>query len=96
MGLLKREMERRESMLDAATGIAVQARALMRCPIHEDCVFEGSGDVEGAYKLGNYKFTAGEVTDVFSSRREMTDCIKKVVEEYEGTECPSCAKVMDE
>jgi hypothetical protein len=35
-------------------------------------------------------------TNVFDDRREMTDTIKKVVEDHPVEECPSCVKIRDE
>jgi hypothetical protein len=59
MGGAKRLMERHESLCGIATGIALEAGVLRSCQFHE-CIFEGPNDIEGAYKLGNYKFTAGD------------------------------------
>jgi hypothetical protein len=53
-------------------------------------------DLERACKLGNQKFTAGELKGEFKSRREMTDLIKEVIDDHVGTECPSCASAMNE
>jgi hypothetical protein len=88
----KRLMERAETVRSAAIGIALQAGTLNHCMIHEDCIIEGNGDVEGAYRLGNYKFSRGELAGIFESRREMTDAIKAVVEENGGAECPQCSR----
>jgi hypothetical protein len=96
MGGAKRMMERHETICGVARGIALEAGTLRRCEYHEDCIFEGANDAEGAYKLGNYKFSAGSLKGVFESRREMTDCIKEVVEEVWGDECPRCAELRDE
>ncbi len=95
MGGTKRMMERHESICGVARGIALEAGALARRPYH-DCIFEGQNDVEGAYKLGNYKFSAGSLAGIFENRREMTDCLKQVVEEVWGDECPRCAELRDE
>jgi hypothetical protein len=77
---------------EAALGILLQAGALNVCAVHEDTVIEGSGDVEAAYKLGNFKFTAGELEGIFESRREMTDRIKQVYEENADGECNQCSR----
>jgi hypothetical protein len=96
MGLVKHAMEHHEHMREVAIGIAVQAGVLQKCMVHEDIVFEGGNDIEGAYKLANWRFTRGLLADTFPTRKIMTDCIKGVVEEHAGTECGCCAKVMDE
>ncbi len=95
MGGAKRMMERRESLLGVATGIALEAGALKRCEYHE-IVFEGPNDIQGAYMLGNYKFSKGELNGAFETRREMTDCIKQAVEDNCADECPRCADFRDE
>ena len=58
--------------------------------VHEDTVIGGSGEVEDAYELGISKFTAGELVGVFDSQEEMTDYIKRVVEENGDGECNQC------
>lgn len=94
MGGAKRMMERNETLRGIAIGIALEAGALRSCE-HHDCVFEGLNDIEGAYKLANSKFSAGLLQE-FESRREMTDCIKAVVEDHPASECPRCADLRDE
>lgn len=96
MGSNKRMMEEHQEKLDAAMQIALQAGVLKQCIDHEECVFEGSNNIEDAYKLGNTLFTSGKVNGTFSSRREMTDLIKEVVEAHPSEECPRCAKNWDE
>ncbi len=96
MGQAKRELEEQECKRQTALQIALEAGVLATCELHEDCFLEGNEDIEGAYKLGNLKITNGELQGAFSSRREMTDTIKEVVEEHSAGECPSCAKWRDE
>lgn len=96
MGGAKRMMEDHEAKLQVAMGIAIQAGVLEQCEFHEDCVFEGSGDLEAAYRLGNSQYSAGELEGTFESRHEMTDLIKEVIEDHPAEECPSCAKIRDE
>jgi hypothetical protein len=95
MGALKRMMERHETLCGVAIGIALEARVLRSCEYH-DCLFEGPNDIVDAYKLGNSKFTAGTLEGHFQSRREMTDCIKEVVEDNCNDICPRCADLRDE
>ena len=83
------EMDRHDSV---ATSIAIKAGVLERCEHHEDVVFSGGNDIEEAYKLGNSMYSADELSNVFSSRREMTDAIQHVVESIFSDECPDCAK----
>ena len=77
---------------EVALGILLQAGVLNVCAVHEDTVIEGSGDIEAAYKLGNSKFTAGELAGVFETRKEMTDYIKLVYEENAEGECNQCTR----
>ena len=42
------------------------------------------------YRVGNAKFKAGELGDVFGSPREMTDAVKAAIEEhYTSTIAPA-------
>ena len=95
MGGVKRLMERHETLCHAAVRIALEAGVLKFCE-HHGCVFEGPNDIESAYKLGNYKFSKGSLAGIFDTRREMTDCIKEVVEDNSTDECPRCAKFREE
>src|SRR5882762_8033140 len=95
MGATKRLMEHYENQRNAAITIAIQAGVLKRCENHADYVFDGGSDPTGAYKLGNSKFTAGELEGIFNSRKEMTDCMKKAIQEHSATdECQRCAKML--
>jgi hypothetical protein len=83
-----------ESQNNAAIAIAIETGLLQACPIHEDSIFPGPGfdDLERAYKLASARFKAGDkdLTRLFSSQKELTDCIKEVVEIRDGDECGSC------
>jgi hypothetical protein len=83
-----------DSQYMEAEEIAVQAEVLEKCELHEEVYDPGGGDLQDAYKLGNYKFSRGEVAS-FGDRREMTDAIKAVVEQA-AMECYTCAKWRDE
>jgi len=97
MSFVKRMMEERQYQRGVAISIAIQAGVLRVCEYHEDCIFDGGHDREGAYKLGNAKFTAGELTEVFETRKEMTDSIKDAIEDnYGPDECPRCAKIRED
>ncbi|WP_156304416.1 hypothetical protein [Nitrosospira briensis] len=93
MKSLINDCDRKESV---AIGIAIKAGVLQACGFHEGIIFEGNEiDIERAYRLGNAEFTNGMLGDLFSSRREMTDFIKSVVEDNNGTsKCFVCAKML--
>ena len=97
MGISTRLMEEHEEKVRVAMGIALKAGVLKCCEFHEDCIFEGSGDIEAAYRFGNSSFSAGALGEAFESRREMTDYIKGVVEwNHAADECPRCLKNLEE
>ncbi len=96
MGGAKRMLEEHERKLAIATQIAVEAGALKTCELHDDTYMEGDRDVQEAYKLGNTKFTKGDIAGEFESRTEMTDYIKRAVEELASDECGSCARWRDD
>lgn len=82
-----------EAQNNAAIAIAIETGLLQTCPIHDDSIFPGPNDIlEDAYKLASARFKAGdkELTQLFSSQKELTDCIKEVVEIRDGDECGSC------
>jgi hypothetical protein len=83
-----------EAKRDMAVEIAIEAGVIKRCEIHEDVILEDGADIEDAYRLGNYKFTNGELADTFRDRREMTDTIKEMVEwhGYGADECALCMR----
>jgi hypothetical protein len=95
MGFAKRMLEEQYQQSGVATGIAVDAGVLKRCEFH-DVVYDAlAGDDTPAYKLDNYRLSAGELKGVFSSSREMTDAIKSAIQDA-GLECYACAKLRDE
>jgi hypothetical protein len=96
MGCSKRMMEENEAKRGVAIQIALEAGVLEQCSVHEDCIFMGGKDIEAAYKIGNFKFSKDEYSDVFESRREMTDLIQEIVQDHAGEECYSCAKNSDD
>lgn len=96
MGIAKQSLLNHEHKRNIAIEIAVEAGVLERCEYHNDAVFRGTEEITEAYKLGNIRFTEGEVSNKFNGRREMTDIIKEVVEEDPADECPFCAKIRDE
>lgn len=94
MSMVKRAMERAEDQQRVATQIALDAKVLARCPYHDEIFDPLAGDNSPAYRLGNIRLSAGELGDVFSNPREMTDAILAAVENA-GMECPGCAKNRD-
>ena len=97
MSGVKRLMEHQEEQRNTALRIAVQAGALKICGYHGDCVFDGGSDPQGAYKLGNFRFSAGELEGTFESRTEMCDTIKSVIEEHWAIDkCPRCEKMLED
>jgi hypothetical protein len=91
MSGVKRMMELEEEQRDVATEIALDAGVLKRCGYHGEIYDPLRGDNTPAYKLGNYRLSAGKLRRVFSSSRELTDTIKAVVEDA-GMECYDCAR----
>lgn len=92
MGSAKDQMFREEAQRREAEEIAVEAGVLKRCPFHDVVYDPLNGDNTPAYKLGNYKFSQGELAGVFSDRAEMTDAIKAAIEDAAMEECGYCAK----
>ena len=96
MGGSKRMLELMEEQWEVAREIAVDAGVLTRCPLHSEIYDPLAGDNTPAYKLGNYRLSAGKLrVGVFSSSREMTDTIKAVVEDA-AMECYTCSKWRDD
>ena len=93
MGGMKRLMEQQEEQRRVATEIAVAAGALKVCDLHFE-VYDPMGDKEGAYRLGNYKFTHGQIP-IFHTRQEMTETIKEAIDDA-AMECATCAKWREE
>ncbi|EMA4137820.1 hypothetical protein U3A98_001487 [Cronobacter turicensis] len=80
-----------EEEREFALSTLLHVGALTTCIIHEDVIYEGSGDVEAAYRYANKVFSNNQKSLTFSDRREMTDMIKIIFEEYCGCDiCPSC------
>lgn len=91
----KRMLEDVETRRIGAIDIALTAKALRTCDFHGDVLLEGNGDVEYAYRVGNKKFSAGELKGIFASRRDMTDAVKAAIEDAVD-ECYRCAKLLND
>jgi hypothetical protein len=86
--------ERQEDQASDAISIALAAGVLRKCEYHE-MLMAGGRSIEAAYKLGNALFTAGRCRGEFDDRREMTDAIKKFVEDNSSDECYFCERWLD-
>ena len=60
MSFAKREMGRRQHQRDVAEGIALDAKVLAKCPIHEEVHYTLNDNHKDAYKLANRLFTSRE------------------------------------
>jgi hypothetical protein len=81
MSFAKRLMELEEEQQHAAMEIALDAGVLKRCEYHGVIYDPLAGDYTPAYKLGNYRLSAGKLGKLFSTSREMTDTVKSVIED---------------
>ena len=95
MGAWKQEQMRYEDQVAEGGRIAVDAGTLERCPVHSHMVWERTGfeeDRRSAYRLGNSRFSRGELDNDFSTRRELTDAIKAAIDDAGPCigGCPHC------
>lgn len=92
MGMNEIAEEEREFALRALLHVG----ALTTCEFHEDEIFEGSADVENAYKYANKLYSESPGSLTFEDRREMTDMILRIYQEYGGCDtCASCPSYDD-
>ncbi|MBL4711144.1 MAG: hypothetical protein JKX75_01345 [Gammaproteobacteria bacterium] len=84
--------EQQNQQSDVAMNIAIDAGVLTRCKQHEEVVLNAGRDTQEAFLLGNERFSKGELGNVFTFRREMTDAIKDIVAAHQADTCPNCAK----
>lgn len=73
--------------LEEAEDIAIEADVLKRCENHPEEVWETGDDHEGAYKLGNSRFTSRNLRNHYSARRELTDAIQRAIQEAGAFGC---------
>jgi hypothetical protein len=59
-----------------ACGVLLKVGALKSCAVGHGELYEGSGDVEAAYRAANAMVTNGEIDLMGRTRREFTDIIK--------------------
>jgi hypothetical protein len=85
----KREIERLEELKSAATKIAVKVGLLEECETCGQTFDPMSGNKVDAYKYANAVMTkGGALVKPFESRRELTDTLEKITDEYpEKCEC---------
>lgn len=96
MGGAKRLLEEHEGKQGVAVSIALEAKVLRQCAMHETLMYDGS-DAEPAYRLANALVTRGDprVAVFGGERRELTDYIKALTEEHDD-ECYACEKHRDD
>ena len=95
MSFVKRMMERRVDQESVAVEIALDAKVLRKCEYH-GTLMGGGTEIETAYRLANARFSAGQQHGNFDDRREMTDAIKKAVEDNSPDECYDCERWKDD
>lgn len=87
---MSRLMDHDEAKRAAAIAFAIDKGVLERCEYHEDCVYElDVTGLDAAYRSASFEFARG-MHPVFESQRDMTDYIKRVVEDHPAEECPRC------
>ena len=95
MGWEEEAFEDEDDVLrEAAEEIAIRARILKRCPLHEEIVHAtGQDNYEVAYRIANKLVTEEDslVAPFEGNRRKLTDLIKSICDEY-MLRCPICAK----
>ncbi len=98
MGQAKRLMEEVEELRCEAMRVLLDVGTLKECEYHDGEYFEGSSDVEEAYKAANARITAGKIVlPRGTTRRDFTDIIKDVYEQYSALSgCSACEKYMSE
>ena len=89
MGFTKRWLEHQENQRTVAIQIACEAGCLAECKFHEGIFVDQHSDPSDAYRIGNSKFTNGELESVFHDRMKMTDAIKAAIKNS-AAECPMC------
>ena len=92
MGGAKRLMEEQEARYHQGLQICIEAGLIEECEMHPGSYYDGSGELEDAYRYANAGVTAGRVNlDDGMSRRDLTDAIKDAYEDNSGIDyCSSC------
>ena len=92
MGRAKQILEHKQNQRDIANSIACEAGCVEECKYHEGTFVDRLSDPADAFRLGNSKFTRGELDRVFRTRKEMTDEIKAAIEDA-ADKCYACARM---
>ena len=97
MGAAKHAWIEHQENVAQATGVLIRYGTLKQCEFHDDCIWEGDGDIESAYRRANAEQTRGTLNFGGLSRREVTDALKQACEDWScADECARCRKLMDE
>ena len=93
MSFTKRGMDDDNKNRAIAVSILLAVDYFERCEYHEEVIYQTYGELEEAYKYGNANWEKNGYSEVFESRREMTDAIKSVAEDpdYGNDQCERCA-----
>ncbi len=96
MGGTKRLIEEHEAKESEARRIAISAKVLRVCEVHDEIYAPSNfdDDIKPAYMLGASRLKKGSLQQEYESQRELTDLIKSVVDDA-AEECWMCAKVRD-
>lgn len=92
MNMTKDEIIDQMDQVAVAEDIAVAAKVLTRCEWHGHHTYLADLDYRQAYILANRRYSRGDLQSLFSSRKEMTDLIKMLIEDA-PLECPRCAEM---
>lgn len=95
MSGIKRLIEQQEEQHRVAEQIAIECGVLKRCEHHGEVYEFDAMDKTPAYKLGNFKFTKGELKGIFDDRKEMNDAIQAAIKNS-GMECVRCSEFQAE
>lgn len=77
-----------------AEAVAIKAKAVVRCELHEDIVID-NGDPDArsyAFAIGTNRWKQG---DMGCTREEFIDAIAEAIDQS-ADECPICAKYRDD
>ena len=94
MSYWKTKSAEQDEALQSYLELLLEVSALQECENHGGIYFEGSNDVESAYKLANKRVSSGEIVlGPGQSRGDMTDLIKTAYDDNSVlSRCPICEK----
>jgi len=86
--------DRMSDISSEAEIVAAQAKAVVRCPWHDDVMINNCDDDANreAYRLGTIRWKKG---DMDCERQEFMDAIKDAIDQS-ADECPRCDKIREE